>query len=233
MTFTETFEQLRAAGSAQTRKTYQRHGAGDNLFGVSFATFGQLKKKFVGRSKDPGHAHEVARELWQSQNLDARILATMIADAARLSEAEARTWVADCQWHGLSDALAELLVKAPFAENLMQALFASDQELPQRIAYAMLGRLAQQSETHDNPYFAPRLAHITAHIHSAPNRTREAMNNCLIAIGSRNEALRAAVEQAADRIGPVVIDHGDTACKTFEVKPYLARIWARKEGRAC
>jgi 3-methyladenine DNA glycosylase AlkD len=228
MTFTETFEQLRALGSEQTRKTYRRHGAGENMFGVSFASYGQLKKQFVGRGKDKALAHDVARQLWQTQNIDAQILATMIADPAQLTEAEADAWVADCRWHGLSDALATLLSQTPFAEAKMQQLLAAAEQ-PQRTGYSILNRLAQRPDARPDAYFAPHIARIEQHIHHAPNWAREAMNNCLIAIGGRSEALRAQVEAAADRLGPVSIDHGKTACQTFGIKPYLAKMWARKQ----
>lgn len=229
MTFADTFEQLRALGSEQTRKTYRRHGAGENMFGVSYANLGQLKKQLLGRGKDRAAAHAIAQQLWATQNLDAQTLATMVADPAQLSAAEASAWVADCHWHGLSDALAGLLAQTPLAEVLLEKLLASPEEQPQRVAYSLLGRLAQQPDARSDAWFAPHLARIERHFHAAPNRSREAMNNCLIAIGSRSAALRTAVEQAADRLGPVSIDHGDTACQTFAVKPYLAKVWARRQ----
>ncbi len=35
MTLAQALQQLEAAGSAQTRKTYARHGVGPKIFGVS------------------------------------------------------------------------------------------------------------------------------------------------------------------------------------------------------
>ena len=37
----EVLETLRSLGTAQNVKTYRRHGAGENLFGVSFANLAQ------------------------------------------------------------------------------------------------------------------------------------------------------------------------------------------------
>ena len=45
------------------------------------------------------------------------------------------------------------------------------------------------------------------------------MNGALIAIGARNEALRAAAEAASGRIGIVVVDHGETGCVTPAAVP--------------
>ena len=81
-------------------------------------------------------------------------------------------------------------------------------------------------------YFDERLRTIEARIAGAANRVRHCMNGALIAIGGRNEALRESAIAAAERIGPVVVDHGKTSCKTPEAVPYIDRIWARRSKRS-
>lgn len=228
MNFTELFEQLRALGSEQTRKTYRRHGLGDNTFGVSYAHLGQLKKQLVGRGKDKARAHALARQLWACGNQDARTLATMVADAQQLTPAEARDWAATLANYAQADALAGLLAETPFARTQMEEWLVAADELPQRLGYALLSRLALQAPGPDDEYFEKHVARIEEQIQRAPNRAREGMNSALLAIGSRSEALRQRVEQAADLIGPVVIDHGDTACQTPAIRPYLAKVWGRR-----
>ena len=51
MIFAQAFEQLRLAGTAQTRKTYLRHGVSEPMFGVSYADLGKLAKK-AGTDQD-------------------------------------------------------------------------------------------------------------------------------------------------------------------------------------
>ena len=92
MTRDEVMERLEALGTAQARKTYARHGAGDNTFGVSFANLYKLQKQI---RKD----HGLARQLWKTRNLDAQSLATMIADAGRIDSREADDWAKDSQHH--------------------------------------------------------------------------------------------------------------------------------------
>ena len=53
MTLAEVMRELETAGSAQTRKTYARHGAREPMFGVSFATLKALTKRI-------GVDHELA-----------------------------------------------------------------------------------------------------------------------------------------------------------------------------
>ena len=86
MTLAETMCELEKAGSAQTRKTYARHGATGPMFGVSFATLKAMTKRI-------DLDHELALALWDSGNLDARNLAVKIVDPSRLTSAELDRWV--------------------------------------------------------------------------------------------------------------------------------------------
>ena len=72
-------------------------------------------------------------------------------------------------------------------------------------------------------YFEPYLIEIETGIHQQKNRVREAMNNALIAIGVRNAALQEKALSAAQAIGPVEIDHGETNCKTPDAAEYILR----------
>ena len=80
-------------------------------------------------------------------------------------------------------------------------------------------------------HFVERLSYIERYITEAANRVRHSMNGALIAIGCRSPEMRLAAEQAATRIGKVVVDHGKTSCKTPEAIPYLAKVWQRKAAR--
>ena len=67
------------------------------------------------------------------------------------------------------------------------------------------------------------LDEIKATIHQAPNRTRYAMNSTLIAIGRRGGTLQDDAIAAARTIGTVLVDHGDTACKTPDAETYIKK----------
>ncbi|GAB2939961.1 DNA alkylation repair protein [Hymenobacter coalescens] len=228
MSFDEIYARLRELGSEQTRNTYLRHGFGDNTFGVSFADLSTLKKQLVGRGKDRTHAHRVAEQLWASGTFEARTLATLVADPAQLTPAQAQSWAPDLSNHSLADALAALVAGTDFAWTKAEEWMTAPGEYQQRLGYAVLARLAVQDNALPDEAFELYVARMELALQQAPNRAKEGMNNALIAIGSRSEALRRRVEAAADRIGPISIDHGATACQTFELRPYLAKVWARK-----
>src|SRR3712207_8808706 len=83
---TTAMARLEALGTEQNRKTYARHGATENVFGVSYADLGKLQKEIKVD-------HELARDLWATGNHDARILATKVADPAALTAKDADAWI--------------------------------------------------------------------------------------------------------------------------------------------
>ena len=78
------------------------------------------------------------------------------------------------------------------------------------------------------PELKQLLQRVQKTIHRAPNRVRSAMNGFVIAAGTYVKALTDTAIQAGERIGPVAIDVGDTACKVPYAPDYIAR--AQKRG---
>jgi hypothetical protein len=81
-------------------------------------------------------------------------------------------------------------------------------------------------------FFEPYLARIERDIKTAKNRVRQAMNNALIAIGMRNDALEGCALAVAQAIGKVSVDHGQTSCKTPDASAYIRKGRERQRTRA-
>src|SRR4051794_38584364 len=113
MNAAEALRELESRGTDQARKTYGRHGADANVFGVSYADLKSLKKKIKVDQT-------LAEALWQSGNHDARILATMIADPKAMPAERIDAWSADLTNAILAGALAGLAAQAPEARTLME-----------------------------------------------------------------------------------------------------------------
>ncbi len=218
MTLAETMSALEKAGSAQTRKTYTRHGATEPMFGVSFATLKTLLKRI-------GVDQELALALWDTGNFDARNLAVKVADPARMSPSDLDRWArVPCRMCG--GYVAHLAAEGPHARSRSDAWLAAPDEARRYAGWSLVGAMAMRDEDTPDAWFAQRLAEIEKSIQGSPNARREAMLHALIAIGCRSAALRKSVTAAAKRIGKVEIDHGDTACKTPEPAPTLEKTWA-------
>lgn len=225
MTLTETMRELEKAGSAQTRKTYLRHGAAEPLFGVSFATLKALHKRI-------GVDHELAVALWDTGNLDARNLAVKIIDPAKVKSAELDRWVREWSAPRMCAGYVAMLAAERGDGKTKAAEWLAAKDEPARAAgWTVVAQLAQRDEGIPDSWFEKHLVQIERTLHSAPNREREHMNQAVIAIGGRSAGLRKAALAAVRRIGVVELDHGDTDCKTPDATEYIEKSWALAKSK--
>jgi 3-methyladenine DNA glycosylase AlkD len=223
LTYRETIEELKRLGTAQNIKVYKRHGAGDNLFGVSFANLEKLRKEIKVD-------HRLAIELWQSENIDARSLAVLIADPQQMNAEDIESWVRGTKYYVLIDLIVRHLAgKSTHAQQLMERWTRSDDDQLGQAGWGLLAVIAMEENRLEDRYFEEKLAHIERHIHKAKNRTRHAMNSALIAIGIRHSSLQTMALAVARRIGTVEVDHGETGCKTPDAVQYILKTVARRK----
>jgi 3-methyladenine DNA glycosylase AlkD len=215
---------LAAAGSERRRLIYARHGAGENQFGVSFADLRALAKE-IGRDQS------IARQLWATGNTDARILACLVADSAVMTDGDLDRWLTEIDYYVLCDTFAAVASAVTGVRERMERWTPASRDWTGQAGYDLLGFLAMRDATLPDEFFLDRLATIEREIHSRGNRTRHAMNAALIAMGIRNDRLRIAATEAARRIGPVAVDHGQTGCVTPEAVGYIERTVARARAR--
>ncbi len=221
----DVLNELESLGSEQTRKTYKRHGVSGKQFGVSFANLGKLQKKIKTD-------HDLARKLWSSDIHDAQILATMIADPSLMTSREIDTWAKSLTNYVLTDALAGLVGKTPVAREKAASWIKSKDEWLGSVGWQILGGLAQRDPSLPDSFFLAYLNIIQADIHKRKNRVRYAMNGALIGIGTRNSKLEKQALLVAAKIGKVVVDHGNTGCKTPDAAAYIRKTAAYKQAKA-
>lgn len=220
MELNEVLAALEAAGTAQNRKVYRRHGVADPLYGVSYATQGKL-------AKPNKHDTELAIGLWETGNHDARILAAMIADPREIRSSRLDEWVRDLANYVLTDAFSDLVAHSPFARAKIGRWTRSAREFVGAAGWNVLARLARQDPELKDEELEDFLVTIEAEIHGRKNRARHSMNSALISIGIRNSRLERKALAAAGRIGKVEVDHGETSCKTPDATAYIKRAVAR------
>jgi len=91
MTLNETLKELQALGSAKVRAQNAKSGAGDNQFGVSLGDIRTLAKKI--RTD-----HPLALSLWETGNVDAQFLATLLIQPKKLSAEEMDRLASSRKW---------------------------------------------------------------------------------------------------------------------------------------
>jgi hypothetical protein len=225
MTLAETMAELERAGSAQTRKTYARHGAEGPMFGVSFATLKTLVKRI-------GVDHELALSLWATGNLDARNLAVKVADPALMKPSDLDRWARETSGARMCGGYVGMLAaEGPHAAKKAAQWLASKDGGERGAGWSLLAQMSQRDEATPDAFFADRLAGIERTIHAAPDAERYQMNTAVITIGCRTPALRKAALTAAKRIGKVEVDHGDTSCKTPDAAASIEKAWAHAASK--
>jgi 3-methyladenine DNA glycosylase AlkD len=213
---------LKKLGKPQTAAIYKRYGTGDNVFGALTSEIAKLQKKIKVD-------HELAMKLWKTGNAEARVLALQVVDPERLTRADANGLLQDGPVRFVGCYLAGLLARSPIAEETMRAWMTSPDESTREMGYGILSaRLKDDPDSISDADAETILATIEKEIHRSPNWARYAMNGALIAIGVFKPALSRKAIGAAQRIGKVEVDHGETYCKTPEAMAYIEKASKRK-----
>jgi hypothetical protein len=117
----------------------------------------------------------------------------------------------------------------PFAREIALEWIESDQEL---IAVSGWGTLSGLVATRDDSELdlaelKKLLQRVQKTIHSAPNHVRHAMNNFIIAVGCYVKALTGFAKELGEKIGPVAVDMGNTACQVPFAPDYIRKVEKR------
>lgn len=217
--------ELKNKGTAQTQKTYARHGmAAEHTFGTSIVDIKQIAKTIKGQQG-------LACELYESGKMEAMYLAALVADGAQLTARQLDQWV---------EAASELPMIADYSlpwvatENgkgreLALKWMKSKREMVACSGWAtyavMVGSMPD--DLLDLPEIEKLLATVEKEIHSAPNRVRLKMNSFVIAVGSHVKPLHDRAKAAAKKIGKVTADMGDTDCKVPSATEYIEKAVAK------
>ncbi len=225
MNLNSALRELKRRGTAQNRKVYRRHGVGENMYGVSLADLRLL-------AKQAGTDHDLAAQLWATGNHDARVLATLVADPAQLDAKTLDAWSKDLSNYIIADQFAGLVARTAYWRKKAEKWHRARGEWIGRAGWNLIGQLALHDPALPDGYFEPYLIEIEAGIHQQRNRVREAMNNTLIAIGIRSAALQEKALNAAQTIGPVEVDHGETNRHTPNAAETILRSAAHRQNKA-
>jgi 3-methyladenine DNA glycosylase AlkD len=221
----EVMAELKKKGSDQTRKTFLRHGAPENMFGVKIADLKVIAKKIK-------HNQELALKLYDTGNSDAMYLAGLVANGSGMTKKQIEDWAKSASWHMISDyTVPWVATESPFARELALKWMKSKHE---RIAstgwFTYAGIVATRSDDElDMHEVEGLLQEVEKNITRAPNRVRYAMNNFVIAVGGCVKPLLKRAKMAAKKIGKVEVDMGDTSCKVPLATEYIDKM--EKAGR--
>ena len=217
--------QLKKLGNEQTRKTFRRHGADKDLFGVKIQDLKSIQKKIKCD-------HNLALQLYDTGNSDAMYLAALICDPGQMTTADLDRWAQQAPWYMISEyAVAWAAAESPHGWKIALRWIKSKEPQVACAGWSTLSSLVSilPDEDLDLGKLTKLLDQVARQIHKAPNRVRYVMNGFVISAGSYVVPLFDKAHEVAEAIGTVEVDVGDTSCKVPLATDYLAKI--KKMGR--
>jgi 3-methyladenine DNA glycosylase AlkD len=195
MNLTQALDHLKQHSSAQYLAGMARFGIDSSkALGVKLPEIRKLAKII---KKD----HALAQELWDSGMHEARLLAGMVADPAKLTPQQMDKWANQFySWDICDQACSNLFDRAPFVMDKIFEYSTSEREFVKRAAFVLMAGYAVHHKKATDDVFLSFLPIIEREAWDNRNFVKKAVNWALRQIGKRNTLLRHATIQCAERI---------------------------------
>ncbi len=195
MTTAEVLAWLERRGTRATRDGMARYGiVARKVFGVPMRTLLVLRKRI-------GIDHDLALALWKTGWYEARLLAALIGDPARLTRRQMNAWAATFEnWADCDTACFHLFDRSPLAGEMVLAWAPSSKMLVRRAAFALIASIALHDKAAGDRQFRRYLPVIAKGAHDEADLVRKGVSWALRAIGGRSADLHAAAIALARRL---------------------------------
>lgn len=186
---------LERTGSKKTAAGLARYGLPtEGAFGVSV---GVLRDQ----AKSIGKNHDLALRLWDSGSWEARVLATLIDDPARVTLAQMEMWCRDFDsWGAVDSACFTLFDRSPHAWKKVAPWIKRRGEFQKRAGFVLIASLAAHDKTAPDARFVKFLPMIEKGASDDRNFVKKGVSWALRGIGHRSAALHAAAIRTATKL---------------------------------
>jgi 3-methyladenine DNA glycosylase AlkD len=188
-TVDDVLAELAALEDPKARVVNEKHG---DDHGVNLGKLRELAKRLKTQQ-------ELARQLWETGNTAARLLALLICRPKAFEQDELDAMLREARTPKVHDWLVNYVVKKnPHAEGLRVAWFADPDPVVASAGWALTTeRVAKKPEGLD---LAGLLDIVEAEMKDAPDRLQWAMNHCLAQIGIEHAEYRARAIDIGERL---------------------------------
>jgi len=183
-------------------KSTPTHLAGMSRFGIDStkalgAPLPELRKIAKIIKKD----HDLALDLWDTGIHEARIIASLIDDPAKVTPEQMDSWTNDFySWDLCDQVCGNLFDRTPYIIEKALEYSRHSQEFVKRAGFVLMAEYAVHNKRADNEVFIQFLPVIEREAWDNRNFVKKAANWALRQIGKRNTDLRAASIACANRI---------------------------------
>ena len=191
----EILKVLRSMESPENREGMGRFGINvERALGIKVTDLRKLARRIE-------KSHDLAEELWRTGIHEARILATMVDEPARVTEIQMENWASDFDsWDMVDQCCNNLLRRTPLAHEKAVQWSSREEEFVKRAGFALMAVLAVHDRESTNEVFAAYLDTIERAAEDDRNFVRKSVNWALRQIGKRNSSLREKAVETALRI---------------------------------
>jgi len=173
-------------------------------------------------ARELGRDHALASALWRSGIHEAQVLATMVDEPAKVTEAQAERWVRALDSWDICDQLcSNLLSRTPFAYEKAAEWTGRDAEFVKRAGFALVCALTVHDKNAPDRSFERFLPIIRRESTDDRNFVKKAVNWALRQIGKRNARLHDKAVATAERIATI-----DSRAARWIAADALRELWS-------
>ncbi|WP_269929598.1 DNA alkylation repair protein [Aminobacter sp. HY435] len=185
---------LRTLASDESRAGMARFGiATDRALGIPNAVINPIARQV---KRDHGRA----LALWATGIREARLLAILTDEPAKVKRAQIDAMAVDFDSWEIVDHAAHLIIGAKLAHEVVPAYAADEREFVRREAFAIIATGAVHLKKEPDETFIAWLDLVEAHAEDDRNFVKKAVNWALRQVGKRSLALHGPALSLADKL---------------------------------
>ncbi len=195
MSYNEILKKLKSMENKKNVEGMARFGINPkNTLGISVYVIRDLAKKI-------GKNHQLAKKLWDSKIHEARMLAGFVDEAAKVTEKQMDSWVADFDsWDICDQVCSNLFDKTPYLHKKILEWSKDEREFVRRAGFVLIACASVHRKEWDDKDFGRYFPLIKKYSTDERNFVKKAVNWSLRQIGKRNLNLNKKAIKVARKI---------------------------------
>lgn len=174
-------------------------------FGISpKRTYGIRMPVLKSIAKEYEKSHELARELWEIDTRETRIIASLVDIPQAVTSQQMDSWVNEFDyWEICDQCCINLFRKTEFAYDKVYEWTKDDKEFVKRAGFALIATLAVHDKKEDDETFENLLKLTKREACDERNYVKKAVNWAIRQVGKRNKNLNKSAVSIAEEIDKI------------------------------
>jgi 3-methyladenine DNA glycosylase AlkD len=167
---------------------------GKSVYGIKLPELRRMAREI-------GHNHELALKLWEVNNRETRILASLIDIPSEVMDKQMEDWVLDFDsWEICDQCCMNLFEKMPQAWGKAAEWSFREEKFVKRAGFVLMARLAVSDKKAPDKNFLEFFPHIRRGAEDSRNIVKKGVNWALRQIGKRSLQLNAAAVRLCEEL---------------------------------